>query len=40
MVQFKALDKRQVSAKVTEEMTKLVEGFKEEYLQGIASSIV
>lgn len=40
MVALKVLDKRQVSAKAIEEMAKLVEGFKEEYLQGVASSVV
>jgi hypothetical protein len=40
MVAYKTLDKRQISAKATEEMAKLIEGFQEEYLQGIATSVV
>ena len=40
MVQFKVVDNRKVTAAAIKEMSRRLEGFQEEFLQGIASSIV
>jgi hypothetical protein len=40
MVQMKALDKRRLASAAIEEMSRKIDGFQEEFLQGIASSIV
>lgn len=40
MVQRKVLDNRQITAKATEEIARMVDGFQEALLQGMAESVV